>query len=129
MAEGAGALVIPVSGVASTAEAGIVSQLNPEGVDLIITKVVFDRTTKSTGAANVDIGVAATAATSDNLMDGLDVGAAEGLADNVTNKGSNGLPQVVWESDGYLTMTGSATTAGMRGNLYVYFARRQSSPT
>jgi hypothetical protein len=128
MSEQAGALVIPVTGVASTAGGGIVAQVNTEGADLIITSVRFDRRTKSTGAASVDIGIAATVATNDTIMDGLDVGAAEGIADNITNKGSNGLPSILWPAGYYLTMTGTATTAGMKGNLYVRYYRRQASP-
>lgn len=94
------------------------SIVNPWGEAMIITKAVLDLTTVATGAATVDIGVAATAIANDTLMDGLDVNAATGLFDNVTNKGTNGLPQVVWAATGYVTVAeASGDVNGMVGVL------------
>jgi hypothetical protein len=77
---------------------------NPWGVDVIITKAVLRITTQSGAASTLDIGVGATAATAnDTLFDGLS-GAAAGLFDNVTNKGTNGLPQLLWADDAFLVV-------------------------
>lgn len=124
-----GAFTIPFTGVASTAGGGIVSQANPEGEDLIITRLVCDRQVKSSGAATVDIGVGSSATTSyDNLIDGMAAGATEAIHDNVTDGGTNGKARQIWESDGFLTMSGGATTAGLKGNLYVEYLRRATVP-
>lgn len=127
MAEQAGAKVYDIAGVAATTGGAILGAANPEGEDLIITGVVLDRTTKSTGAANADIGIGATATTSaDNLIDGVDVGAAEGLTGNdVDGQGTNGKQNQLWTSGQFLTVTGSATTVGLVGKLYVTYIRRQ----
>lgn len=119
-----GSYVADIAGVAATTGGAILSLANPEGVDLIITKVVLHRTVKSTGAATADIGIGSGATTSyDTLLDGVDVGAAETASpeDNITNKGTNGLPTRKWPAASYLTMTGSATTVGLVGRLYVYY--------
>lgn len=104
---------------------GVLSVANPAGVDIIVTKVVLDVTTKSTGACTLDVGIAADGATSnDTLLDGVDVGTAAGLFDNVTNKGTNGKPQVKWGASQFLTAskaTGSA--AGLVGNAYIHYMR------
>lgn len=117
-----GSYVADLAGVAATTGGAILALANPEGVALIIDKVVMDITTKSTGAASVDVGIAANGTTtSDTLMDGVDVGTAAILADNITNKGTNGLPTVKWGATQYLTITGTATTVGLVGRLYVQY--------
>src|SRR5262245_13163775 len=64
--------------------AGVLSWQNPEASAILITRVVYDVTTKSTGASTTDIGTTATSATtaSDNLLDGIDTGTATGVFDN-----------------------------------------------
>lgn len=119
-----GWLAIPVAGVTATTGGAIVSQANPENASLIVTRAVLHRTTKSTGAANADIGIGSSATTSyDNLLDGVDVGAAEGAEDNVDEQGTNGLSTMLWPAAHFLTMTGSASTAGLVGTLYVQYIR------
>lgn len=122
MAEQNGALKIALG--SGDGAAGVLSQLNPEGVNLIITNLVVDVTTKSTGAGTADFGVATTAVTNDTLIDGLDVGSAAILADNVTNKGTNGKKSIKWAAGSYLT--GSKATgnmAGLVGSAYVEYVR------
>lgn len=109
-------------GVASTSGGGIASVANPEGVDILITRCLLHRTTKSTGAATADIGIAADGTTSnDTLIDGIDINATEGVDDNIKNKGTNGLERRIWGATQFLTMTGSATSAGLVGALYVEY--------
>lgn len=107
---------------AATTFAGgdVLSLLNPFGGRAVILDFVLDITTKSTGAASVDAGVAAGATTtSDTLIDGLDVNAAAGIFDNIDNKGSNGLRGVAWASNQYVTITPTASVAGLVGTYYI----------
>lgn len=115
-------LVIDLAGVVATTGGAIASVANPEGVPVLITRALLYRTTKSTGAANADIGIAADGTTSnDTLLDGVDIGAAEGLEDNIKNKGTNGLERKLWGTTEFLTMTGSASSAGLVGKLIVEY--------
>jgi len=116
---------LKVALTASDAAAGVLSLLNPEGVDLIITRLVLDITTPSTGAGTLDAGVAATAVTNDSLIDGLDVNAAAGVFDNYTDKGTNGKSRKLWLAGQYLTITkASGAMAGLVGNAYIQTIRR-----
>ncbi|RLD07706.1 MAG: hypothetical protein DRI32_00445 [Chloroflexi bacterium] len=104
---------------------GVLSLLNPEGADLIITKIVLDVTTPSTGACTVDAGVGAAATTVyDNLIDGLDVNAAVGVFDNIDDQGTNGQSVLRWESGKYLTIsTKTGAAADLVGNAYIGYMR------
>ncbi len=107
---------------ASDAAAGVLSLLNGTGRDLFVTRLVLRVTTASSGAGTVDAGVAATEVSDDTLIDGLDVNAATGAFDNITNKGTNGKPQgKLWPSGQYLTVTkASGATAGLVGQAIVF---------
>lgn len=110
--------------VASLASAetagGIVSILNPFGVDVIVTDAILGVTTAATAAGTVDIGIAANGTTSaDNLIDGVDVNTAAGLFDNRVQNGTNGGMQL-WEDTQYLTASkASGSVAGIVGKLYI----------
>ena len=123
MAEGKGAYTAALA--ALDTGGGVLSLLNPEGVDLIITRLVLDVTTVATAACTLDAGVAAAATTSnDTLIDGLDVNAATGVFGNIDDKAGNGQALIRWESDYYLTIsmkTGAA--AGLVGNGYIEYIR------
>lgn len=106
----------------TTAAGGVISLLNPEGRDLIITRFLLDVRTASAGAATVDIGVAATVASADTLIDGMSVATA-GTFDNIENQGTNGVSALRWPAGYYLTATASATTASMVGRYYVSYTR------
>lgn len=111
---------VAIAGVTATTGGAIAAIANPEGKALIIRNAVLDVTTKSTGAATVDVGVAADAVTSkDTLLDGLDVGTAAGTFDSAENGGTNGKSAVKWGATEYVTVTGSASTAGLVGALYL----------
>ncbi len=104
---------------------GVVGVANPEGVDVIVTRLIIDVTTKTTGACTLDGGIAAAATTvSDTLIDGLDVGAATGVFGNIDDQGTNGQSVVKWGAAEFLTVsmkTGAA--AGLAGYAYVEYIR------
>ena len=113
---------VKVALVAADAAAGVVSLANPEGADLIVTRLVLDITTEATAACTLDAGTAATSILSDNLIDGLDAAAAAGVFDNGGSAGTNGKQVIRWESDGFLTISvASGASAGLVGNAYVEY--------
>jgi len=104
-------------GVADTG-GGVLAWANPETVSILITRIVFNVTTKSTGACTLDVGTTATNATtsSDTLMDGIDVGTAIGVFDNITNKGDNGKSLQLLASGKWVTASkASGAAAGLAG--------------
>ena len=112
--------------LADTADTGgaVLSWQNNTGGDIIITRFALDVTTKSTGASTIDAGTTATNATtsSDNLVDGLDTGAAAGYFDNVVNAGTNGKGGQRLASGKWLTVSrASGAVAGLAGYAYVHF--------
>lgn len=118
-----GAYKAALTAVTSTAAGGVLSLANPEGVDLIVKRLILDITTPSDGAATVDAGIAANGTTSsDNLIDGQSVAAAAVL-DNVEDGGTNGQAVIKWGASQYLTITASATLAGLVGNAYIEWVR------
>jgi hypothetical protein len=96
---------------------------NPEGADLLITRFIINVTTEATGAATVDAGVAATGTSNDELLDGVDVGSAAIIKDNVEEcvDGNVAAAVVEWPSDEYVTVTPSATLAGLVGTYYIEY--------
>lgn len=124
MSEQKGAYKVALTAATDTTAGGVLSLANPEGADIIVTRLVLDITTPSDGAANVDAGIAANGSTSsDNLIDGQSVATAAKVLDNVSDGGSNGKARQKWTSSQYLTITASATTAGMVGNAYIEYIR------
>lgn len=120
MAEQKGAYKAALTAVTTTAGGGALSLANPLGVDLIVTDLILDITTEATGVATVDAGIAANGTTSsDKLIDGGDVGSAAIILNNVDNAGTNGKKCVKWGASQYLTVTASATLAGLVGNAYI----------
>ena len=114
-------------GSADTAGGGILAWQNPESSAIVVARLVIDRTTKSTGACTADFGTAANGTTSsDNLLDGVDVGAAAGIEDNIENKGTSGKARQRVDAKGGTTdyITGSKATgaaAGLVGNVYILY--------
>lgn len=104
---------------------GVASLLNPEGADVLITRMVILVTTVADAACTLDAGPAAAATTlDDTVIDGLDVNGATGVFDNIKNKTGNGLESVIWEDDEYFTIskkTGAA--AGLVGTYYIQYIR------
>ena len=120
-----GYVEIPLTGTAATTGGAIGATKNPEGVALIITDVKLYVDTHSTGAANLSAGIAADAVTSDtDLINALAVGGAiDGKAyHGMTALAAKGEAQV-WGAAEYITATGSASTAGFAGRLFVKYIR------
>jgi hypothetical protein len=114
-----GALKFALTAATTTAVGGVLKELNPFGVDVIITRVVLDIPTPSSGAATIDAGIDDGGdVSSDVLLDGLSMATA-GVFDNVKNGGTNGKAAVKWPADQYLVATASATTAGLVGNAHL----------
>ena len=111
-----------VAGVAATTGGAILAWTNPESVPIFITRIEIDVTTKSTGAANLSVGVAANATTSAaNLIDTYAIGSAEKVVNNIDDKGAGGKSVQKMSTTQALTFTGSATTAGLVADIYVHY--------
>lgn len=125
MAFSSGCLEIPLVGNALFAGGEIAAQANPEGVPLIIVDVKLYVDTPSTGAANINVGLAANATTSDtDMINALAInGAITGKAyHGMTALAAKGEAQV-WSTSQYLTATGSADSSGFAGRLFVSYIR------
>lgn len=118
-----GAHKAALTAVTGTTGGGALSLANPEGEDILVTRLILDITTQSTGAATVDAGIAADGVTSsDTLIDGKSVATA-GVFDNTEDGGTNGKGVVKWGAAQFLTITASATLAGLVGNAYIEYIR------
>jgi hypothetical protein len=125
MAFASGYVEIPLAGAALFAGGEIGSLLNPEGVPLIITDVKLYVDTPSTGGANINVGIAANATTSDtDMINALAInGAITGKAyHGMTALAAKGEAQV-WGATEYITATGSADSSGFAGSLFVHYVR------
>lgn len=127
--EGKGAFSIHVTGVASTANGGQGAIANPEGVSLLILRTQLYVKTPSTGAGNLGAGIVADATTKGtDILNDLAMGGSiagkvyNGNTIQVTAKTEITAP-VVWTSDKYLTLTGSADLSGLDATLYVEYLR------
>ena len=122
-----GALTINITGAASTDNAGLGSIANPEGVDLLITRTTFRGLTNSTGAANLGIGITTAAAKATDILNDLAMAAVAGKFYNGHAMQNTAKTEItapaIWAADKFLTLTGSASTAGLTGTLYVEYVR------
>ncbi len=103
---------------------GVQAWQNPESVSILITKIVHDITTKSTGAATLDTGTTATSATtaSDTLIDGLDISVTENQWDNTVNGGTNGKGAQKLASAKWVTFKeATGDTTGAVIDSYIYY--------
>lgn len=106
----------------ATGNGGVLAWANPEGVPIDIEGVKLDVTTKTTGAATIDVGVAANGTTTaDNLIDGQDIGTAAGLFSTGKNGGTNGKPDQRMTASQFVTGTASANPAGLVGYAYITY--------
>lgn len=97
---------------------------NPEGVAIIIDRLELDVTTVTTGAGTISVGTTATNGTtsSANLIDTLDVNAATGLFDNITDKGTLGKSRQKLASGKWVTGSkASGALAGLVGFAYIHY--------
>ena len=123
MAVGKGCLYGSLTAATTTAGGDALNLANPEGADLLITRFIINVTTAATGAATVDAGVAATLTSNDELLDGVDVGTAAILVDNIEQCVDTAVAAavVLWGSAEYVTVTPSATLAGLVGTYYIEY--------
>jgi hypothetical protein len=113
---------LALAGVAATTGGALFSWANPENSSIIIERFQIDITTKSTGAANVSFGVAANATTSSaNLIDTYAAGGTEKVVDNHVDGSTNGKFVQKMTTSQFVTGTGSATTAGLVGFVYIHY--------
>lgn len=115
---------VAIAGVAATTGGALFSWANPEGQTIIIDRFQIDITTKSTGAAAGDFGVAADGTTSsDILIDGYALGGTEKVVDTAltADLGTNGQVNQKMTSTQFITGTGAATTAGLVGSVYIHY--------
>lgn len=113
---------VALAGVTATTGGALFAWSNPELAPIIIKRFQVDITTKSTGAANVSFGVAANATTSAaNLIDTYAAGGTEKVVDNLADAGTNGKQVQKMTASQVLTGTGSASTAGLVGNVYIHY--------
>lgn len=118
-----GAYKVALTAATGTTAGAVLSIPNPEGVDLIVTRLVLDITTEGPATTTVDAGIAANGATSaDNLIDAGAVSAI-GVIDNVEDGGTNGQAVIKWPAAQYLTITASAALTGLVGNAYITWIR------
>ncbi len=120
-----GCLEIPLTGNTLFAGGELGAVLNPEGVPLIIQDVKLYVTTPSTGGANINVGIAANATTSDtDMINALAInGAITGKAyHGMTALAAKGEAQV-WGATEYVTATASADSSGFVGKLFVQYIR------
>lgn len=110
-------------GAADTGGA-VISWQNPEGVAIIITRVIVYVSTVSTGACTVDIGTTATNGTtsSNNLLTALDVNAATGVFDNINEAGASGKARQLLAAATWVTGSkASGAAAGLVGKYYIEY--------
>lgn len=120
-----GCLEIPLAGAVLFAGGELGAVLNPEGVPLIIVDVKLYVSTPSTGGANINVGIAANATTSDtDMINALAInGAITGKAyHGMTALAAKGEAQV-WGATEYVTATASADSSGFVGKLFVQYIR------
>jgi len=116
-----GMMRVALTAAEDTTAGGVLSMANPEGIDLLITRLVLNVTTASTGAAAVDAGIAANGTTSsDILIDGKSVATA-GVFDNIEDQGTNGRAAVKWGASQFLTITASADATGLVGEALISY--------
>lgn len=122
-----GWLEIDITGAASAANAGLGEIANPEGCTLLITRAFLYFITGSTGAANLDIGVGASGAKASDIVSAMDVIQAtvggKGIYGPAAQAAETECPTAKWTATTYLTFTGSASTVGLAGKLYVEYIR------
>lgn len=109
-------------GAAGVAAGDILAWANPTGASIIVTGLVLDVTTGSSGASTIDCGIAANGTTlSDILIDGVS-GATAGALDHLKNAGTNGAGAGKATSSQYVTCSeASGDTTGLVGYAYIYY--------
>lgn len=111
-------LSFDVEGTATVADAALGSYENQGPSVRIITNAYLYVSTQSAGACLVDIGVAALEdGKEDTLFDGQSVAAAGVF----TPGGTNGGVPLLWPAGEFLTLSPSASSAGLVGRLFIEY--------
>jgi len=122
-----GMLCIDITGVTSVADGGVGAVLNPEGVRLAIIRTYIYFATGSVAAGNMDVGIAATAATkgTDILsgFDGVEATVGGKMFFGVQVPVNEAEQTVIWEVGEYLTVSDSGSSVGMAAKLFVEYLR------
>ncbi len=125
--EGKGVLAIDLVGGTSTDNAGLGAVANPEGGSVIILRTTFYGKTNSSGAANLGIGIAAAGAKATDILNDLAMAAVAGKMYNGHAMQNTAKTEItapaLWAADKFITFTGSASTVGLTGTLYVEYVR------
>lgn len=103
---------------------GVLSWKNDLSDDIAIVGLDLDIKTKSTAACTLDGGTTPTSAatSSDNLIDGVDVGTAAGYFNNVDEKGTNGKSRQRLAAGKWLNISkASGAAAGLVGFAYIRY--------
>lgn len=127
-ANGRGWFSIDFVGVAATTGGAIASVQNPEGIALIVVDAILYVATNSTGAANLTIGLGASATADYNdMLTALAMAAAAGKIYTAIARSASTSTEItapgVWGATEYLNITGSATTVGLTGTIFVQYLR------
>lgn len=103
---------------------GVFAWANPYGGNIIVTAVVVNVTTQSSGACTLDVGVAADGTTlNDTIIDGVSV-ATTGAKDSQKDAGTNGAGAAQVTSTQYVTgSVASGASSGLVGYAYIYWHR------
>lgn len=106
----------------TTGAGGLLSWVNPESTPIIVTRLVVDVTTSASGVTTADFGPATGGdQTGDTLIDGIDIGTAAILGDNIDDAGTSGLSKVKVPISEYLVGAASADPASVVGTAYIYY--------
>lgn len=124
-------LMAEVKVAASKTSGQIVSIQNPEKVPVMVERAfVLVDTTGSSAACTVNMGIATTSTSSDNLIDGLSLNVVPiGLYDNIEDKGSNGKSRQYMGATDYWTVsvaTGDAN--GFEGKFFCSYHKISGGP-
>lgn len=115
--------VARVALAAADTAGGLFSWVNPESTAIIVTQVLLDVTTQTSGACTADVGMTATSATTsaDNLIDGKSLATA-GLFDNIEDQGTNGTSRQKVAAGKWVTgSVASGASAGLVGFAYIHY--------
>lgn len=124
-----GWLKVHITGDANAALHSLGSILNPEGVLLHIYEAYLYRTTVSTGAATIDIGVGVTGANSQDLCSAVALnatGMVKIVGTDLASEGAAVSPRgLLWASTTYLNIsqTVAAASTPFVGDLYIHYIR------
>lgn len=126
--EGRGCLAYYIKGTADLANGGQGAIPNPEGCALLITKATEVFHTAAGAANTLSVGVAATAVTAGtDIINALAQNKTAGQVWNGFGRQNTAVTQVtapaVWDADKFVTLTASATLAGLEATLFLEYLR------